>query len=79
MESKIIFGHDDNGTDIEWTWDVSPKAKMYWKTWKPKVSDVEILSKVSNKDKNRISKNIIDDINLERKPKFNIKTFKRST
>jgi hypothetical protein len=52
---------------------------MYWKTWKPKVSDVKILSKVSNKDKNRISKNIIDDINLERKPKFNIKTFKRST
>ena len=48
-KTDLIFGHDDNGQDITWTWDVEPIEKIYWKTWKPKVTNVKILTqKIKN-------------------------------
>ena len=40
--SKLIFGYDHNGTNIEWHW--LDQDKQYWKTWKPKLNDVKIIS-----------------------------------
>ena len=40
----LTFNHDDNGTDISWTWDVKPIDKVFWKTWKPKLINVKILT-----------------------------------
>ena len=42
--NRPIFGYDHNGTNIEWTWNVSPVEKMSWKTWKPRLNNVKIIS-----------------------------------
>ena len=41
--TRPIFGYDYNGTNIEWTWNVSAE-KLTWKTWKPRLNDVKIIS-----------------------------------
>ena len=42
--TRPIFGYDHNGTNIEWTWNVTPVEKMSWKTWKPRLNNVKIIS-----------------------------------
>tara|TARA_Y100000593_G_scaffold23171_1_gene45982 strand:- start:141 stop:398 length:258 start_codon:yes stop_codon:yes gene_type:complete len=42
--NRPIFGYDYNGTNIEWTWNVREVGKIYWKTWKPRLNHVKILS-----------------------------------
>ena len=41
--TRPIFGYDHNGTNIEWTWNVSAE-KLTWKTWRPRLNDVKIIS-----------------------------------
>ena len=41
---RPIFSYDYNGTNIEWTWNVREVEKIYWKTWKPRLNHVKILS-----------------------------------
>ena len=41
--TRPIFGYDYNGTNIEWTWNVSAE-KLTWKTWRPRLNDVKIIS-----------------------------------
>jgi len=42
--SRPIFGYDYKGTNIKWTWNVREVGKIYWKTWKPRLNHVKILS-----------------------------------
>ena len=67
----LVFGYDYKGKNIEWTWNVRPKEKIFWKTWKPKVEDIHVLSDLTNKkEKSRICKEIWEDIiNAEHPPK----------
>ena len=59
----LTFNHDDNGTDISWTWDVKPINKVFWKTWKPKLINVKILTDLEDsKEKKRIAKDIHEQI-----------------
>jgi hypothetical protein len=44
LMTRPIFGYDHNGTNIEWTWNVTPVEKMSWKTWKPRLNHVKIIS-----------------------------------
>jgi len=44
LMNRPIFGYDHNGTNIEWTWNVTPVEKMSWKTWKPRLNNVKIIS-----------------------------------
>mgnify|MGYP003640676502 CR=1 FL=1 len=41
--NKPIFGYDDEGSNVAWTWNVSPIEKITWKTWKPKLNNVKII------------------------------------
>ena len=60
---NLTFNHDDNGTDISWTWDVKPIDKVFWKTWKPKLINVKILTDLEDsKEKKRIAKDIHEQI-----------------
>ena len=68
-KTDLIFGHDDNGQDINWTWDVTPIEKIYWKTWKPKVSNVKILTDLTDpKEKHRIAAEIHEQIMAREHP-----------
>ena len=44
LMNRPIFGYDYNGTNIEWTWNVSPIEKMSWKTWRPRLNNIKIIS-----------------------------------
>ena len=46
--NRPIFGYDYNCTNIEWTWNVREVEKIYWKTWKPRLNHVKILSTVQD-------------------------------
>ena len=71
-KTNLIFGHDDNGQDIIWTWDVEPIEKIYWKTWKPKVTNVKVLTDLTDpKEKNRIAKDIYEQIMTREHPPKN--------
>jgi len=56
MKDKVIFGYDNNGTNIEWYW--SDQDKQYWKTWKPKVKDVLVIGLTNKKEKRIIQQEI---------------------
>ena len=59
----LTFNHDDNGTDISLTWDVKPIDKVFWKTRKPKLINVKILTDLEDsKEKKRIAKDIHEQI-----------------
>ena len=45
---ELIFGYDYEGKNVAWTWDVEPLEKIFWKTWKPKLTNVKILSKFTD-------------------------------
>ena len=71
-KTNLIFNHDDNGQDIIWTWDVVPFEKIYWKTWKPKVTNVKVLTDLTDpKEKNRIAKDIHEQIMTREHPPKN--------
>ena len=71
-KTNLIFSHDDNGQDITWTWDVEPIEKIYQKTWKPKVTNVKILTDLTDpKEKNRIAKDIHEQIMTREHPPKN--------
>ena len=42
--NRPIFDYDYNGINIKWTWNVREVEKIYWKTWKPRLNHVKILS-----------------------------------
>ena len=48
----LIFGYDYNGKNIKWTWNVRPKDKVYWKTWKPKKENIKLLTPLTSKAEN---------------------------
>ena len=48
----LIFGYDYNGKNIEWTWNVRPKDKVLWKTWKPKKENIKLLTPLTSKEEN---------------------------
>tara|TARA_R110002051_G_scaffold120026_1_gene193286 strand:+ start:408 stop:668 length:261 start_codon:yes stop_codon:yes gene_type:complete len=59
--SKLIFGYDHNGTNIKWHW--LDQDKQYWKTWKPKLNDVKIISSgLDAKTHSIIQENIYKDV-----------------
>ncbi len=59
----LIFGYDYEGTNISWTWNVRPKEKIYWKTWKPKLENVKILTDLTDeKQKSKIAKEIFEGV-----------------
>jgi|TARA_R110000744_G_scaffold303454_1_gene412132 hypothetical protein len=59
----LIFGYDYKGTNISWTWNVRPKEKIYWKTWKPKLENVKILTDLTDeKQKSKIAKEIFEGV-----------------
>ena len=66
---KYEMYYNDNGTDIQYTF--KDTSKIHWKTWKPKVEDIHVLSDLTNKkEKSRICKEIREDIiNAEHPPK----------
>ena len=39
--SKIIFGYNNNGVNVEWYWVY--QEKQYWKTWKPNATDLKVI------------------------------------
>lgn len=51
---NLTFGYDYEGTNISWTWNVRPKEKIYWKTWKPKLENVKILTDLTDEKQKRI-------------------------
>jgi|TARA_X000001316_G_C892793_1_gene13877 hypothetical protein len=60
---NLTFGYDYEGTNISWTWNVRPKEKIYWKTWKPKLENVKILTDLTDeKQKRIIAKEIFEGV-----------------
>lgn len=60
---NLTFGYDYEGTNISWTWNVRPKEKIYWKTWKPKLENVKILTDLTDeKQKRTIAKEIFEGV-----------------
>ena len=55
----VIFGYNNNGTNIKWHW--LDQDKQYWKTWKPKVEDVIVIGLTNKKEKGRIQQEIWED------------------
>jgi hypothetical protein len=44
----------ENGQVIEWTWSCRPYKKIFWKTWKPVLENVKILSNIKDKDEHKL-------------------------
>ena len=63
----VIFGYDNNGTNVKWHW--SDQKKQYWKTWKPKVEDVILIRLTNKKEKGKIQQEIWDDYMKKEHPK----------
>ena len=55
---ELIFGYDYHGTNIEWTLEVEPQSKIFWKTWKVKKENIKILTPLTSKKEN--AKNITE-------------------
>ena len=63
----VIFGYNNNGTNIKWHW--LDQDKQYWKTWKPKVEDVIVIGLTNKKEKGRIQQEIWEDVMKHDYPK----------
>ena len=63
----VIFGYDNNGTNVKWHW--SDQEKQYWKTWKPKVEDVILIGLTNEEEKSKIQQEIWDDYMQKEHPK----------
>tara|TARA_R100001082_G_C4363174_1_gene160402 strand:- start:1724 stop:1993 length:270 start_codon:yes stop_codon:yes gene_type:complete len=60
---RPVFEYEYQDDLIKWTWSVRPIEKMYWKTWKPKVENVKILSKLTNTSlTNKIKQEIYEGV-----------------
>ena len=80
--NRPIFGYDYNGTNIEWTWNVLEVEKIYWKTWKPRLNNVKILSttqdaKMLNKIKEEIYKSVMESEHPKKETKKGIYKLRR--
>ena len=66
----LIFGYDYNGKNIEWTWNVRPKDKVFWKTWKPKKENIKLLTPLTSKAENdKLKAEIFEGIIKDEHPK----------
>ena len=63
FEHNPIFGYDYEGRNIKWQWNVRPLKKIWWKTWKPKLSNVKIITVLTDKDESsKIAKEIFEGV-----------------
>jgi hypothetical protein len=67
--NRPIFGYDDDGSNVAWTWNVTPIEKMSWKTWKPKLNNVKIIGLTDTKECARLQKEIYESVMLSEYPK----------
>ena len=67
--NKPIFGYDYNGVNVEWTWRVRELEKIYWKTWKPKLSDVKILNLTDSDEVAKVQQEIFQGVIDSEHPK----------
>ena len=68
--NRPIFGYDYNGSNIEWTWNVREVEKISWKTWKPRLNHVKILSTLQDdKSYGIIKEEIYDSVMESEHPK----------
>ena len=66
----VVFGYDYNGKNIEWIWNVRPKDKVFWKTWKPKKENIKLLTPLTNKAENdKLIAEIFEGIIKDEHPK----------
>ena len=66
----LVFGYDYKGKNIEWTWNVRPKEKIFWKTWKPKKENIKILTRWTSKEEtDRLRVEIFEGIIKDEHPK----------
>mgnify|MGYP003660099259 FL=1 len=66
---RPIFGYDDEGSNVAWTWNVKPIEKLGWKTWKPKLNNVKIIGLTDEKECARLQKEIYESVMLSEYPK----------
>ena len=60
---NLEFGYNYNGENILWTWDVEPIEKVFWKTWKPKLANVKIITVLTDKEESsKIAKEIFEGV-----------------
>jgi len=57
----LHFDSKDAGT-IKWTWQTKPAEAIYWKTYKPKRRDIKILSRVTPEQRQKVTKELHQDI-----------------
>jgi Spy/CpxP family protein refolding chaperone len=57
----LHFDSKDAGT-IKWTWRTQPAEAIYWKTYKPKKRDIKILSRVTPEQRQKVTKELHQDI-----------------
>ena len=74
---RPIFGYDYNGQNVEWTWRVREVEKIYWKTWKPKLSDVKILNLTDSNEVSKVQQEIFQGVMDSEHPKKDNETYKR--
>ena len=67
--NRPIFGYDYNGQNVEWTWRVREVEKIYWKTWKPKLSDVKILNLTDSDEVSKVQQEIFQGVMDSEHPK----------
>ena len=52
---------------VEWVW--KDPVKCFWKTWKPKISDIEIISDLPGAIKSKVRKELYEGIMQDEHPK----------
>tara|TARA_B100001939_G_scaffold302662_1_gene279904 strand:+ start:2823 stop:3065 length:243 start_codon:yes stop_codon:yes gene_type:complete len=61
MKTNYKMYYNDNGTDIPYSF--KDTSKIHWKTWKPKVEDIQLLIDLTDKTKaSKLCKEIWEDI-----------------
>jgi len=62
-----VYEYDDKGTMVEWYW--SDQIKKNWKTWKPKIEDVLLVSLTGKKENGRLIAEIFQSVMETEHPK----------
>jgi hypothetical protein len=53
----------DDGIIIQWTWNCRPYKKVFWKTWKPTIDNVQILTGLTEStEADTIRQEILDEV-----------------
>ena len=69
-KEALVFHYVNDGEEVLWTWEVEPYKKIFWKTWKPKLENVKIISDLkTKKEYNRIKKEIYEEVMNREFPK----------